>query len=163
MWLNIKAQDCRVVSMVFLAIPMTWKLPGQGLNLSHSCNLCHSCSNAGSFNPLHLVVDWTYTSAAISSHCRQILNPLCHGGNSSTFWICHRLFSALQSMSLWAKNLKGSKHVIKNFVKETLRTFRFASCRCPMRKNQIYPPYSKHSNTFTSLLNAPWYGGIDYK
>ena len=29
----------------------TWKFPGQGLNLTHSCDLCHSCSNAGSFNP----------------------------------------------------------------------------------------------------------------
>ena len=25
-----------------------WKFPGQGLNQNHSCNLCHSCSNAGS-------------------------------------------------------------------------------------------------------------------
>ena len=29
------------------------KLPGQGLNLSCSCNLNHSCGNAGAFNPLH--------------------------------------------------------------------------------------------------------------
>ena len=34
-----------------------WKFPGQGLNLPHSCDLCHSC--------------WQY----------QILNPLCHKGN----------------------------------------------------------------------------------
>ena len=25
---------------------------GRGPHLSHSCDLCHSCSNAGSFNPL---------------------------------------------------------------------------------------------------------------
>ena len=25
-----------------------WKFPGQGSNLSYSCSLCHSCSNAGS-------------------------------------------------------------------------------------------------------------------
>ena len=29
-----------------------WKFPGPTLNLSHSCNLHHSCSNTGSFNPL---------------------------------------------------------------------------------------------------------------
>ena len=29
-----------------------WKFSGQGLNPSHSCNLCHSCSNAGSLIPL---------------------------------------------------------------------------------------------------------------
>ena len=30
-----------------------WKFPGQGLNLSHSCDLPCSCLSNGSFNPLH--------------------------------------------------------------------------------------------------------------
>ena len=30
----------------------TRKSPGQELNLNHSCELCHSCGNTGSFNPL---------------------------------------------------------------------------------------------------------------
>ena len=34
-----------------------WKLLGQGLNLSHSYNLHHSCGNAGSFNLLHQAGD----------------------------------------------------------------------------------------------------------
>ena len=29
-----------------------WKFPVQRLNLSHSCELCHSCCNTRSFNPL---------------------------------------------------------------------------------------------------------------
>ena len=29
-----------------------WKSLGQELNPSDSCNLCHSCGNAGFFNPL---------------------------------------------------------------------------------------------------------------
>ena len=29
-----------------------WKFSCQGLNLSHSCNLCHSYSNTGSLTPL---------------------------------------------------------------------------------------------------------------
>ena len=37
---------------------------GQGLNPSHSCNLCHSCGNAGCFNLLGGAGDWTYASAA---------------------------------------------------------------------------------------------------
>ena len=48
-----------------VATPMgIWKLPGQRLDQSCSCDLCHSCSNAGSFNPLHQARDWTCTSTA---------------------------------------------------------------------------------------------------
>ena len=36
-----------------------WKFPGQGLNPSHSCDLCHSCSNVEFFNPLCWAGDWT--------------------------------------------------------------------------------------------------------
>ena len=41
--------------------PGIWKFLGQGLNPNHSCNPCHSCGNAGSFNPLHLAGDPTRT------------------------------------------------------------------------------------------------------
>ena len=41
-----------------------WKFPGQGLNLSHSCDLSWSYSNAGSFNTLCWARDWTCTSTA---------------------------------------------------------------------------------------------------
>jgi len=50
------------------------ELQGQGLNLSRSCDLNCSCSNAGSFNPLCQAGTWT---------CSQVLNPLCHSGSSS--------------------------------------------------------------------------------
>ena len=39
-----------------------WKFPGQGLNLSCSCNLCCLCNNTGSFNPLGLAGDQTHAS-----------------------------------------------------------------------------------------------------
>ena len=39
------------------------KFLGQGLNPSCSCNLCHSGSNAGYFNPLYLAGDGTHASA----------------------------------------------------------------------------------------------------
>ena len=42
----------------------TWKFPGQGLNLSHSCNLHCSCGNTASFNTLHRVGELIYVSAA---------------------------------------------------------------------------------------------------
>ena len=44
-----------------------WMFPGQELNLSHcshSCNLHRTCSNAGSFNPLHQARDQTHASAS---------------------------------------------------------------------------------------------------
>ena len=34
-----------------------WKLPGQGLNLSHSYNQCCNCSDTGSFKLLHQAGD----------------------------------------------------------------------------------------------------------
>ena len=40
-----------------------WKFPGQGLNPSCSCDLCCSCSNPVSFNPLCQVGDRTHASA----------------------------------------------------------------------------------------------------
>ena len=56
-----------------------WKFPGQGSNPSWSCNLCHSCINAGS--PAHCtrlgiepVFPWRW---AISlTHCARARTPL---------------------------------------------------------------------------------------
>ena len=48
-----------------MATPMangSWA--GQRLNLSHSCELHHSCGNTRSFNPLHWARNQTHTSAA---------------------------------------------------------------------------------------------------
>ena len=41
-----------------------WMFQGQGLNPSRSCDLCHSCSNARSFNPLRWPRDRTCVSVA---------------------------------------------------------------------------------------------------
>ena len=38
----------RIFFFSFLALHVIQKFLGQGLNPSHSCNLCHRCSNAGS-------------------------------------------------------------------------------------------------------------------
>ena len=50
--------------------------------LSHSCNLCHSCSNTGSFNPLCQARDQTYPSAenwvpavGFLTHCTLVGTP----------------------------------------------------------------------------------------
>ena len=37
-----------LLRLLFLATHSIWKFLGQGLNLSPSCNVCHSCGKAGS-------------------------------------------------------------------------------------------------------------------
>ena len=63
-------------------------LPAYGSSLvpgnpSHSCDLCCSCGNAGSCNPLSWG-GWILRPFSNQSHCSWILNPLCHGGNSKS-------------------------------------------------------------------------------
>ena len=43
-------ENIRDIYIYFCGI---WKFLGQGFNPSCSCNLCHSCGNTRSFNPLH--------------------------------------------------------------------------------------------------------------
>ena len=67
---NLKSLSCKRTSYscpIYLFISCTrdmWKFLGEGLNPSHSCKLCHSCGNNGSFNPLCRAGDWTCVSAA---------------------------------------------------------------------------------------------------
>ena len=66
--------------VVFGQIHGIWKFVGQGSNLSHSCDLCHSCGNAGL---LAHCTGWGIEPALLQ---RQpwILNLLHHNGNSLT-------------------------------------------------------------------------------
>ena len=58
----------------------TRKFPGQGLNVSHSCELYGSCKNPRPFNLQDWARDWTPASAATGT--AQILNLLHHSRNS---------------------------------------------------------------------------------
>ena len=67
----------------FMATPTGMKFPSQGLNPSCSCNLCHSCGNARSFNPLHQAGGWNRGSAVTRAaavrfltHCAREGTPL---------------------------------------------------------------------------------------
>ena len=54
-----------------------WKFLGQGLNLSCNCDLCCSCSNAGSFNPLCQARDQICRNNVRSLiHCTTMETPL---------------------------------------------------------------------------------------
>ena len=65
-----------------LAVPMAYVSSQEGLNLSSTRDLHHSCGNAGSFNPLRQTGDWTLASRSDLSCCSWVLNPLHHNGNS---------------------------------------------------------------------------------
>ena len=59
-----------------------WKLLGQGLSLSHSCDLYHSCSSTRSFNPWLQARDQNPTSPAtwasavrFLTHCTTVETP----------------------------------------------------------------------------------------
>ena len=48
----------------------TWKFPGQGLNLRHSCDPYCSCSNTGLFSPLYQARNQTQAVAVgFLTHC----------------------------------------------------------------------------------------------
>ena len=57
-----------------------WAILGQGLNLSHSCNLCHSYGNDGFLNTL--LQGLTPCLWRVPSCYSWILDPLCHSRNS---------------------------------------------------------------------------------
>ena len=62
-----------------------WRFLGQGLNLSHSCDLCRSCGNTRSFNPVcpvHASGATQATAVIILTHCTTVGTPwvfLIHG------------------------------------------------------------------------------------
>ena len=62
--------------------PWHTEVPRQGLNLSHSCHIHHSCGNAGSFL-IHCIGPGSNPGLGSDpSCCNGILNTLAHGGNS---------------------------------------------------------------------------------
>ena len=60
----------------FCCTCLIWKFPGQGLNLSCSCDLCHSCGTCRSLTQ--------FAGQGIEPHW--ILSLLCHSGNSYFFF-----------------------------------------------------------------------------
>ena len=62
----------------FLATSQHMEFLAQGSDLSCGCDLCHSCGNAGSFNPLCQGQGWNLHPGATEMP----LIPLCHGRNS---------------------------------------------------------------------------------
>ena len=89
----------------FLAILKHTEFPGQESDLSYSCDLSHSRSNAVSFNPLCQARDWTCTLAL------QRLILLCHSRNSpSVPFEFHTICTHIQNWN----NLKWMLFTVKN-------------------------------------------------
>lgn len=62
-----------------------WKFLCQGLIPSHSCNLHHSCSNTGFFNPLSWAREQTHASAATQNTAVRFLTLCTKAGTPMTF------------------------------------------------------------------------------
>ena len=67
-----------------------WKFSGQGVNLSHSCNLCCSCGNTGSFNPWRWAREPACASAVTQASAVGFFflsfsraAPMAHGGSQA--------------------------------------------------------------------------------
>ena len=60
-----------------------WKFWGQGLNLSYSCDLCHSCSNARPFNLLPWARDQTHNLAVTKATAVRFLTHCATKGTPS--------------------------------------------------------------------------------
>ena len=89
------------VFVFLMAAPPAYESSRPGIELRHSCDLHHSCSNAGSFNPLCWAGDPTHTSSSDPSCYSQILNPLHHGGNSQAFLSFFFFFKYLNFFGLF--------------------------------------------------------------
>ena len=86
-FLSKYGSSCISQIFVFVFVWQHMNYPGQRSALSHSCNLCHSCNNARSFNPLCLTQDRTLSWCA-----ETLLIPLHHSGNSASHKFWHVLF-----------------------------------------------------------------------
>ena len=83
-----------------------WKFPGQELNPRHSCDLCCSCDNARSFNPLCQGGESNLHLCSNLSLCSKILNPLCHSRNSSGPILYFLLYVKIHIMPLYLTNME---------------------------------------------------------
>ena len=68
-----------------------WKFSGKGLNLSCSCDLCHSCVNARSFNELRQAGDPAYASGATCAARVRFLTLCATAGTPMVFSYAYTL------------------------------------------------------------------------
>ena len=122
-----------------------WKFPGQGLNLSHSCNLCHSCDNAGSFIPqsqLGIAACWSLRQAC---NFQNLWNPM------TCLRLCHRdgdLFTSKGKRSRFACGRKGRLQEVP----------RQSFTICPQKGKEIWDKAKavQWDDTFTRGGFPPW-------
>ena len=90
-----------------------WKFLDQGLNLSHSYDLCLSCGNTGSFNSLPCARNVTHmsvvtTSVGFLTHCTTAGTPLIVFLGVLFFFF----FFVFLRLHLW--HMKGSRLEVKS-------------------------------------------------
>ena len=102
--LSFEFIDFSLDCFFFFFLSGLWKFLGQGLKLSHSCDLCCNCSSARSFNPLCWAGDQTHSFTAtwirFLTYCTTVGTP-----NLIAFYILKdfvtRENNYLSSISKW--------------------------------------------------------------
>ena len=93
----VKVHSISFIYLFWGCTSSIWKLPGQGSNQSCSCWLHHSHSNVGQSHIFHLhhsswqcqilnPLSGARDRTCILMDTSQVLNPLCHNGNSPQYF-----------------------------------------------------------------------------
>ena len=120
------------------------KFLGQRLNLSHSCKLCHRCSNARTFNPLHQTGDQTCASVVTWAAIR-FFNPLCHRGNS--YKVFYFIFLFMATLAVYGSSqvrdrIRAAAEAYTRAT-STLDLSHFCGLSCSFWQCQILNPLSE--------------------
>ena len=82
----------------FFVHPVAYRVPSQGSDPNHSCDLCQSCGNAGSFNL------WARDRTRILSAAEMLLIPWHRSGNSNV--------SESWKHAKWKKIITKRSHIV---------------------------------------------------
>ena len=101
-----------------------WKFPGQGFKPNHSCDLCHSCGNAGSFNPLCCAGNQTCARKVSRPWCRREKFSFPKGKFSQSWGYggqrAGEASTAERALGAWRGDLCMFSHVLITAYEETV-------------------------------------------
>ena len=124
-----------------------WKFLGQGMNLSCGCDLCISCSNARSFNPLHCFGRATWAAAVrFLTHCTTV-------GTPSLRFLHDWQLLVIQCL---AKNLPSSERTSRTFP-QAIRSGQWekgVSHCCPFTFDHMTCLISHFTCSYETILHA---------
>ena len=117
-------QIINIIFFSFLATPVAYGSSGPGTNLSHNCNLCHSCGKAGSL--MHCaglgIKPIPQQQPEPPQRQHSILTLLCHSRNSQIINFLKTMFSD-HYLNSEINNQNSAKIPICNKTTNTTSTY----------------------------------------